>query len=71
MKENIDKTREIYESLFQEYQALPKETRWKFRFADRVCSQVQTTLYVSERKAKEYIKLVQMAMKFNGESQNT
>lgn len=71
MKERIDKTREIYEHLRAEYNALPQEERYRFRFSQRLLATVQTTLVVSERKAKEYVTLIRETARLDNQSSNT
>lgn len=71
LRERIQKAQEIYYSFLKEYNAIPQEERWKFSFKARVCVKIQTELVVSERKAKEYVKLVENASRFLPVQQNT
>lgn len=63
LKQRLDKAREIYEALLHEYQSLPQDKRWNYGLERRTCAKIQLELVISERKAHEYIRLVQMSKK--------
>ena len=62
--EKLGKVKAIYESLSKEYNALRKANKPTFTFNSRLCATIQTQLAISERKAQEWIRLVERLQKF-------
>lgn len=59
LKQRIDKAKEIYEAFQQKYANLSRVEQWTYPLRKHICAAIQTELLVSERKAKEYIKLIE------------
>lgn len=63
LKQRIEIAREIYERVYREYLDTPQNQRWKFHLIDRTSAEIQATLVVSDRKAREYIKFIKATRK--------
>lgn len=60
--DKLHQVQEIYERLSQEYHAIPENERYQFHFKSRLLVSVQTQMHVSERKAQEWLRLVDRLM---------
>jgi hypothetical protein len=63
LKERVEKAREIYEKVLSEYQQIPHEKRWSYDLNGRASAEIQIQLVVSERKAREYLKVAKVLHK--------
>jgi hypothetical protein len=62
-KRKIATVQEIIETLSNQKNSVPKNSRWNYDLWTRISAKVQLELCVSERKAREYIKLVKVKMR--------
>lgn len=57
LKQRVQRSVEIYNELYEEYDNLPREKKLRFGLQTRINTRIQLELCVSERKAKEYMRL--------------
>lgn len=71
LKDRIERAKEIYEKFYTKYRNKEEGFHWIDDVNRHTCAEIQLEFYVSERKAREYLKLARFLHKRAKTKKNT